>query len=89
MATSTAISKTKLWVDLDAASDITGVEIATLLDWQRFFHPFLDPDMVRGEARYSKEDIQVVLSIKRLIQHGGLKKEGAKRALAWTFKRAA
>jgi hypothetical protein len=83
------LNKPGLWVDLDAACDITGVEISTMLDWQRFFHPFLAPDMVRGEARYTKEDIQVVLQIKRLIQQGGLKKEGAKRALAWSVKRAA
>lgn len=85
----TAIGKSKLWVDLDAVSDITGVEIITLLDWQRFFYPFLNPDTVKGEPRYTKEDIQVVLTIKRLIHHGGLRKEGAKRALAWTDKRAA
>ena len=81
--------KSRLWVDLDAVSDITGVEISTLIDWQKFFHPFLAPDAVRGEARYTKEDINVVLQIKRLIHQGGLKKEGAKRALAWTVKRAA
>ena len=81
--------KSSLWVDLDAASDITGVEIATLLDWQRFFYPFLAPDVVRGEPRFTKEDITVICSIKRLIHEGGLKKEGAKRALAWSVKRAA
>ena len=84
-----ALQKTKLWVDLDGVSDITGVEIPTLLDWQRFFHPFLSPDTVKGEPRYTKEDIQVVLTIKRLIHEGGLRKEGAKRALSWTHKRAA
>lgn len=85
----TAILKSRLWVDLDAASDITGVEIATLLDWQRFFHPFLAPEGSHSEPRYSREDISVVMQIKRLIHEGGLKKEGAKRALAWTVKRAA
>jgi DNA-binding transcriptional MerR regulator len=86
---STALKNTKLWVDLDAVSDITGVEISTLLDWQRFFYPFLAPDTVRGEPRYTKEDIHTVLHIKRLIHHGGLRKEGAKKALAWSSKRAA
>ena len=86
---SNALKKSQLWVDLDGVSDITGVEIATLMDWQKFFHPFLSPEFVRGEPRYTKEDINVVLSIKRLIHHGGLRKEGAKRALSWTFKRAA
>jgi hypothetical protein len=84
-----AIKRSQLWVDLDAVSDITGVEISTLIDWQRFFHPFLSPDVVRGEPRYTKEDINIVLSIKRLIHDGGLRKECAKRALSWTFKRAA
>jgi len=84
-----AIGKTKLWVDLDAVSDITGLEISTLIDWQRFFHPFLSPEMVRGEPRYTKEDIGVILQIRRLIHEGGLRKEGAKRALAWTYKRVA
>lgn len=84
-----AIHKSKLWVDLDAVSDVTGVEISTLLDWQKFFHPFLAPDCVRGEPRYTRDDIAVVLQIKRLIHEGGLRKEGAKRALSWTFKRAA
>ena len=84
-----AVRKPQLWVDLDGVSDITGIEISTLMDWQRFFQPFLSPEVVRGEPRYTKEDIQVVLSIKRLIHDGGLRKEGAKRALAWTVKRAA
>lgn len=89
MANATLMKKNQLWVDIDTASEITGVELGTLLDWERFFYPFLSPERVRGDSRYTKADLDVVLQIKRLIQQGGLKKEGAKRALAWTFKRAA
>lgn len=89
MANATLMKKTQLWVDLDTASEITGVEVGTLLDWERFFYPFLAPERAKGESRYAKADLDTVMQIKRLIQQGGLKKEGAKRALAWTFKRAA
>ena len=76
-------------MDLDTASEITAVDVGTLLEWQRFFYPFLSPEQVKGEPRYTKADLDTVLQIKRLIHHGGLKREGAKRALAWTYKRVA
>ena len=78
-----------LWVDVDTAAEITAVELGTLLDWERFFYPFLDPERVRGESRYKKADLDIIFQIKRLIQEGGFRKEGAKRALAWSYKRVA
>ena len=89
MATGQNLLRKQLWVDLDTASAITGVDIATLLEWQKFFHPFLAPDKVRNEPRYTKADLDVVFHIKNLIHQGGFRKEGAKRALAWCVKRAA
>ena len=76
-------------MDIETASEITGVELATLMDWERFFYPFLNPERVRGESRYGKADIDTIIEINRLILLGGFRKEGAKRALAWNFKRAA
>ncbi len=81
--------KKPLWVDLDTAAEITSVNVGTLLEWQRFFYPFLAPAQEKGEARYTKADLETVQQIKRLIHHGGLRREGAKRALAWNFKRVA
>ena len=89
MTASSKLSKSKLWVDIDTASEITAVNVGTLLDWQNYFYPFLAPEIIKGEPRYTKADLDVVLQIKRLIHLGGFKKEGAKRALAWTFKRVA
>lgn len=89
MATGLNSFRKHLWVDVDTASEITGVDVSTILEWHKFFHPYLAPEVVRNEPRFTKDDLSVLFHIKSLIHNGGLKRESAKRALAWCVKRVA
>lgn len=61
---------------------ITGVPKTTLRYWERIFQEFLNPDRTGGNQRhYTLEDVQRVLTIKRLLKVEMYTVSGARRRL--------
>ena len=61
---------------------ITGVPKTTLRYWERVFQEYLDPNRTGGNQRsYTMEDVQRILTIKRLLKIEMYTVSGAKRRL--------
>lgn len=70
-------------VGIGAAASITGVEVHTLRYWEREFAEYLGPNRTDGgQRRYRSEDIQSILTIKRLLRDEMFSIAGARRHLA-------
>lgn len=74
---------------IETVSEISGVDIPTLLKWERVFHLHLSPEHVGTQTRYRRGDIEVVMTIRRLIHGAGFSEKSVHKALKWIQKRAA
>ncbi|MDM7461643.1 MAG: MerR family transcriptional regulator [bacterium] len=77
-------------VPISTASFLVGVETHTIRYWEREFAEFLNPVRTQGgQRRYRREDIEVLLEIKRLLKEELYTIAGAKRTLSQKFQAAA
>ncbi|MDW8106464.1 MAG: MerR family transcriptional regulator [Armatimonadota bacterium] len=74
-------------VPISTASFLVGVEPHTIRYWEREFTEFLSPVRTAGgQRRYRREDIEVLLEIKRLLKEELYTIAGAKRVLRQKFQ---
>lgn len=74
-------------VPISTASYLVGVEPHTIRYWEREFAEFLNPVRTQGgQRRYRREDIEVLMEIKRLLKEELYTIAGAKRALRQKFQ---
>ena len=72
----------KLYFKIGEVSKLTGVEAYILRFWEREF-PMLKPSKTKSNQRiYKREDIELILEIKRLLYEEKFTIEGARRYLA-------
>lgn len=75
---------------IGAASKLTGVEAHTLRYWEDAFGEFLKPSRTKGDQRrYSNDDLQTILLIRKLLHEEGYSIAGAVRFLRRNPKSAA
>ena len=87
MASSKKQSKGNSSVGIGVAAEITGVEIHTLRYWEREFEGYLNPERTEGgQRRYHPEDIQTVLTLRRLLRDEMFSIAGARRYLARSLR---
>lgn len=73
------------YVSIQEASRITGVEVATLREWEKQFGDHLEPwRLAGGQRRYDPANIQTVFLLKQLLQVDKLSLLGAHRHLERT-----
>lgn len=73
-------------VSISVASVLTGVETHTLRYWEKEFAEFLSPARTGGgQRRYTREDVAVIMEIKRLLKDELYSIAGARRALQKQF----
>ena len=71
----------KMFFKMGEISELTGIESHVLRSWEGEF-PMLKPKKNRsGHRTFSREDIELVLRIKRLIHEEGYTVAGAKKKL--------
>lgn len=77
-------------VGIGVAAGITGVEVHTLRYWEKEFEGYLNPERTEGgQRRYRPEDIQTVLTLRRLLRDEMFSIAGAKRYLLRFVERLA
>ncbi|MCS7301429.1 MAG: MerR family transcriptional regulator [Fimbriimonadales bacterium] len=73
-------------VPISTASFLVGVEPHTIRYWEREFAEFLNPVRTQGgQRRYRREDIEVLIEIRRLLKEELYTIAGAKRVLSQKF----
>lgn len=73
-------------VPISTASFLIGVETHTIRYWEREFGEFLNPVRTAGgQRRYRREDIEVLMEIKRLLKEELYTVAGAKRILSQKY----
>lgn len=73
-------------VSISVASALAGVETHTLRYWEKEFAEFLSPGRTDGgQRRYTRDDIGVIMEIKRLLKDELYSIAGARRALQKQF----
>jgi len=71
-----------LLLTIDQMSRITGVRKSTLRYWERSFQGFLKPARTKSQRReYSLEDLDLVKTIKRLLEEEHLTPQGVRLRL--------
>ena len=74
-------------VGIGVAAQITGVEIHTLRYWEKEFEGYLNPIRTDGgQRRYRPDDIQIVLTLRRLLRDEMFSIAGARRYLARSLR---
>lgn len=77
----TGVLPDKLYFKIGEVSKLTGVKSYVLRYWESEF-PFLRPKKNQGGRRlYQKEDIALILKIKRMLYKEGLTIAGVRRSL--------
>lgn len=68
-----------LMLTIDQVSQLTGVQKSTLRYWEKSFEEFLRPARTHSNRReYTMEDLDVVQTIKRLLEEEHLTSEGVR-----------
>lgn len=71
-----------LMLTIDQMAQLTGVRKTTLRYWERSFNGFLRPNRTHSNRReYTMEDLDVVTTIKRLLEEENLTARGVRRRL--------
>jgi len=74
----TTITK-NLMLTIDQVSQLTGVRKSTLRYWEKSFDTFLRPARTHSNRReYTMDDLDVVKTIKRMIEEEHLTAEGVR-----------
>ena len=77
-------------VSIRTAAEMTGVEIHTLRYWETEFADFLHPIRTPGgQRRFRGDDIQMILTIKRLVKEEMFSLAGARKWLERQYREAA
>ncbi len=78
MMQQTTITK-NLMLTIDQVSQLTGVRKSTLRYWEKSFDTFLRPARTHSNRReYTMDDLDVVKTIKRMIEEEHLTAEGVR-----------
>jgi DNA-binding transcriptional MerR regulator len=79
-------SSQDLMLTIDQVSQLTGVRKSTLRYWEKSFEEFLKPARTHSNRReYTMEDLDLVKTIKRLLDEGHLTAEGVRLVLLKMF----
>jgi|UniRef100_A0A7C5EPT0 DNA-binding transcriptional MerR regulator len=71
-----------LMLTIDQVSQLTGVRKSTLRYWEKSFEEFLKPARTQSNRReYTMEDLDLVKTIKRLLEEEHLTSEGVRLRL--------
>lgn len=71
-----------LMLTIDQVSQLTGVRKSTLRYWEKSFEDFLKPARTQSNRReYTMEDLDLVKTIKRLLEEEHLTSEGVRLRL--------
>jgi DNA-binding transcriptional MerR regulator len=77
-------SSQDLMLTIEQVSQLTGVRKSSLRYWEKSFEEFLKPARTHSNRReYTMEDLNLVKTIKRLLDEEHLTAEGC----AWCFSR--
>jgi DNA-binding transcriptional MerR regulator len=75
-----------LMLTIDQVSHLTGVRKSTLRYWEKSFDEFLRPARTQSNRReYTMEDLDLVKTIKHLLEEEHLTSEGVRRVLIKKF----
>ena len=75
-----------LMLTIDQISQLTGVRKSTLRYWEKSFDDFLKPARTQSNRReYTMEDLNLVKTIKRLLEEEHLTSEGVRLMLLKMF----
>jgi DNA-binding transcriptional MerR regulator len=67
---------------IDQVSRLTGVKKVTLRYWEKSFGEFLQPDRTDSQRRaYTMEDLEMIDSIKKLLEEEHLTNQGVRLRL--------
>jgi DNA-binding transcriptional MerR regulator len=79
-------SSQDLMLTIEQVSQLTGVRKSTLRYWEKSFEEFLKPARTQSNRReYTMEDLDLVKTIKRLLDEEHLTSEGVRRMLLKMF----
>ena len=82
----TGNSSQDLMLTIEQVSQLTGVRKSTLRYWERSFEEFLKPARTQSNRReYTMEDLDLVKTIKRLLDEEHLTSEGVRLMLLKMF----
>jgi len=77
-----------LMLTIEQVSQLSGVRKSTLRYWEKSFEEFLKPARTNSNRReYTMEDLDVVRTIKRLLEDEHLTSEGVRLHLLKNFAR--
>lgn len=80
----------EFWLTIDQVARLTGVRKSTLRYWEKSFADYLRPRRTESNRRqYSLKDVEVIKTIKRLIEEEHLTNVGVKLRLQQIFPRDA
>ena len=75
-----------LMLTIEQVSQLTGVRKSTLRYWEKSFEEFLKPTRTHSNRReYTMEDLDLVKTIKRLLEEEHLTSEGVRLKLVEMF----
>ncbi len=76
----------EFWLTIDQVARLTGVRKSTLRYWEKSFADYLRPRRTESNRRqYSLKDVEVIKTIKRLIEEEHLTNVGVKLRLQQIF----
>jgi DNA-binding transcriptional MerR regulator len=79
-------SSQDLMLTIEQVSQLTGVRKSTLRYWEKSFEEFLKPARTHSNRReYTMEDLNLVITIKRLLDEEHLTSEGVRLMLLKMF----
>jgi DNA-binding transcriptional MerR regulator len=79
-------SSQDLMLSIEQVSQLTGVRKSTLRYWEKSFEEFLKPARTQSNRReYTMEDLNLVKTIKRLLEEEHLTPEGVRLMLLKMF----
>jgi DNA-binding transcriptional MerR regulator len=79
-------SSQNLMLTIEQVSQLTGVRKSTLRYWEKSFEEFLKPARTHSNRReYTMEDLNLVRTIKRLLEEEHLTSEGVRLMLLKMF----
>jgi len=69
-------------LSIDNVHNLTGIPKSTLRFWEKVFSGYLKPARTKGrQRRYTREDLEKILNIKKLLEMEGYTIAGARRKL--------
>jgi DNA-binding transcriptional MerR regulator len=70
-------------LSIDNVFNLTGIPKSTLRFWEKVFCDYLSPKRTKGrQRRYSRDDLQRIMTIKQLLTQEGYTIAGARKRLA-------